>query len=385
MNRRYPGLTLLAALAWPCLSPCGGHSAPATADLGQAAPLRPVDSRLTVAARQFTKGPDGAWVTGEVAPEFAFDELIYCWHTRLAPEQGFRLYLRVMAAPGDYSPWLYGGYWGKVKRLEKRAEPVFDWGKVAMDQLLLQRKATAFQFKIRDEGSSALRRPPSFSVIVTDNSPTPALLQRYTPKSSRAVTPATILDLPFRRQADSGGNPLPDRCQSAALATALEYFGQPVGLEVIVPLAYDEEYAFPGIWPRTLGAGMQLGFKGYIDRFRDWDSVRKTVAENKVILCSIKMLPGEYKAPPYPRIGGHIVALNGVTDDGRVVVTDSALEKENRGYRLQWFREDFEKVWLRTKGGVGMVICPPANARMKTVTNLPPFPPERLKSAASAK
>jgi hypothetical protein len=159
----------------------------------------------------------------------------------------------------------------------------------------------------------------------------------------------------------------------------MEYFNKPVGLEDIVPLTYDVEYDFPGIWPRTIGAGIQHGFEAYIDRFRDWDYVRKTVAENKVILCSIKMPPGEYKAPPYPQMGGHIVALNGVTDDGRVVVTDSALWKENRGYCLQWFKEDFEKVWMKTKGGVGMVICPPAQATVKVIKNLPPFPKERLK------
>jgi hypothetical protein len=109
------------------------------------------------------------------------------------------------------------------------------------------------------------------------------------------------------------------------------------------------------------------------------------VAENKVILCSITMPPGNYKAPPYPKMGGHIVALNGVTDDGRVVVTDSALWKDNRGYCLQWYTEDFEKIWMKNKGGVGLVICPPAQARMKLIQNLPPFPAGRLKPAAPAR
>lgn len=327
----------------------------------------------------------GSWETGEIRPAIVFDELIYAWHIRLAPGEGFRLYLRVKSEGGEYSPWLYGGYWGKVRNLEKRKEPAFDWGKVAMDQLLLQRKARAFQFRIVDEGDSRLSQPPSFSVVITDNSPTPVLARRYALRRDPSPAPAMILDLPLRRQADSKDTPIPDRCQSAALAAAMQYFDKPVGLEDIVPLTYDEEYEFPGIWPRTLGAGMQHGFEGYIDRFRDWDYVRKTVAENKVILCSIKMLPGDYKAPPYPQIGGHIVALNGVTDDGRVVVTDSALWKSNRGYRLQWYREDFEKVWMKTKGGVGMVICPPPQAAVKVVRDLPPFPADRLKAAAALK
>jgi hypothetical protein len=377
---------LLAGILASGLGLSGCHTTPTTGPTTQPASARPIDSRLTVAASQFTRAGDRNWMTSEVEPEFAFDELIYSWHLRVAPSEGFRLYLRVKAETGDYSPWLYGGCWGKVKPAPKRKEPVFDWGKVAMDQLLLTRKAKAFQFRIVDEGDSALPALPSFSVIVTDNSPTPALARRYTPKHTVATTnaPAMILDVPLRRQADSKGNPLPDRCQSAALAAAMEYFNKPVGLEDIVPLTYDVEYDYPGIWPRTIGAAIQHGFEAYIDRFRDWDYVKKTVAENKVILCSIKMPRGEYKAPPYPQIGGHIVALNGVTDDGRVVVTDSALWKTNRGYCLQWFQEDFEKVWMKTKGGVGMVICPPAQAEMKLVKDLPPFPADRLEPAATA-
>jgi hypothetical protein len=376
---------LLAAVLGLGLSLCACRTTPPTGTSAQAAVVHPIDSRLTVAASQFKKAADGSWATRELAPEFAFDELIYSWHLRVAAGEGFRLYLKVRSENGEYSPWLYGGCWGKVKQVEKRQEPVFEWGKVAMDQLLLKHKAKAFQFKIVDEGDSTLSGPPSFSVVVTDNTPTPALVQRYTPKRDASATPTLILDLPLRRQADSKGNPIPDRCQSAALATAMEYFNKPVGLEDIVPLTYDVEYDFPGIWPRTIGAGIQHGFEAYIDRFRDWDYVRRTVAQNKVILCSIKMPPGEYKAPPYPQIGGHIVALNGVTDDGRVVVTDSALWKTNRGYCLQWFKEDFEKVWMKTKGGVGMVICPPAHAPVKLIKDLPPFPAERLKPAGPVK
>ncbi len=382
MNIQYRISALLAAVAGLGLGLCNCHTAPLDEATGQAVSIRPIDYRLTVSANQFRHEGDGNWVTREVKPAFAFDELIYSWRLRVGPGEGFRFYLRVRSESGEYSPWLYGGCWGTVKQVQKRKEPAFDWGKVAMDQLLLQRKARSFQFKAVDEGDSALRGPPSFTVITTDNSPAPELAKRYTPKHDNSAPPTLILDLPLRRQADSKGNPLPNRCQSAALATAMQYFGKPVGLEDIVPLTYDVEYEYPGIWPRTIGAGIQFGFEAYIDRFRDWDYVKKTVAENKVILCSIRMPPGQYKAPPYPRIGGHIVALNGVTDDGRVVVTDSALWKTNRGYCLQWFKEDFEKIWMKTKGGVGMVICPPPAAPMKLVTNLPPFPQDRLASQA---
>jgi Peptidase_C39 like family len=384
MKTAQPLPMLLATILALLPAFCGCRAAPAKSAATAGPSIGPIDSRLIVAASRFERQADGSWVTREIKPRFAFDELIYSWHLRLAADEGFRLYLRVKSEAGDDSPWLYAGYWGQIRQVEKRKEPEFEWGKIAMDQVLLRRKAKSFQFKIVNEGSSPLKQPPSFYVIVTDNTPTPALARHYAPRPEGLAAQTVILDLPLRRQADSKGTPMSDRCQSAALASAMQYFGKPVGLEDIVPLTYDVEYDFPGIWPRTIGAGLQHGFEAYIDRFRNWADVRRTVAQNKVILCSITMPPGDYKAPPYPKIGGHIVALNGVTEDGRVVVTDSALWKDNCGYCLQWYTEDFEKIWMKNKGGVGMVICPPPQAQMKLIHNLPPFPADRLEPATPA-
>ncbi len=345
--------------------------------------VHPIDDRITVAAKKFKQQDDGSWQTSAIKPEFAFDELIYSWDLYVEENQGFRVFLRVTSVDGEVSPWLYGGCWGRIEWGEKRKEPEFAWGKVAMDQVLLTRKAKAVEFKIVDVGLSPLKRAPSFTLVATDNSPSAALCKKYTPAPGKPA-PVRILDLPIRAQADSKGTPMPNRCQSAALATAMEYYQHPVGLEHIVPLCFDVEYDFPGIWPRTIAAGGQNGFTGYIDRFRNWDDVRKVVAENKVILCSIRMPKGDYKAPPYDSIGGHIVALNGVTTDGRVIVTDSALVKKGQGYCVQWLQEDFEKIWMQQKGGVGMVICPPPNAPMKLITDLPPFPTDRKSTTAPA-
>jgi hypothetical protein len=168
-----------------------------------------------------------------------------------------------------------------------------------------------------------------------------------------------------------------DRCQSAALASALEYFGKSVPLEDITRFTYDPEYNYPGLWPRVIAAAGEHGYDGYIERFRDWEQVRQALAENKIILCSMRMKEGDCEAPPYPSMGNHIVALCGVTDDGRVVVTDSFLGKSGKGYLCQWLQSDFETVWMRTKGGIAMVICPPAGAVERRVADLPPFPAER--------
>ncbi len=378
--RPIPSLVALSfCLAVAMLCSCSATSLLPSGLTGSSGPeVKPVDFRSEMPADQFRKSADGEWLSKEIAAEFPFDELIYSWKAKLSEQQGFRLYLKVGFDKSQESPWLYAGFWGARKNpVEGRQEPTFDRGAIAMDQLLLKTKAKTWQFKVVDDGTKPLEVLPSLTVVITDNKPAPELSKRYSETYPDVNKNTLLLDIPLRRQVDSKGAPTLGRCQSAALASALEYYGKPLPLEDIIAWTHDPEYDFPGIWPRTIGAAAQFDFDAYIDRFRDWDRVRATLAQNKVILCSIKMPEGEYIAPPYPNIGGHIVALNGLTDDGRVVVTDSALGKSAKGYRCQWVRQDFEKVWWKTKGGVGMVICPPPGATQHLVTDLPVFPTDR--------
>ncbi len=334
----------------------------------------PLDARLTVPGDVFERRGNAEWLSPESAAPFPFEELIYSWQIRLPEKEGFRLHLQVAFAGGETSPWLYAGFWGKVKPVAgKRENPKFEHGEVDLDHLKLRKKAVAFRFKVIDEGDVPLTRPPALHVVVTDNRPPPEFARRFAPARPAGRFEPRILDLPLRKQQDSKGTPTPNRCQSAAVATAMQYFGRTVPLEAIIPWTHDPEYEFEGIWPRTLGAAAQNGFEARIDRFRDWEAVKAAIARNEVILASIRMPKGmTCKEPPYSSIGGHIVAVNGWTADGRVVITDSALARKDEGHLCQWLMEDFEKVWMVEKGGVGMVILPPDGA--KPVLHAAPLP-----------
>ncbi len=247
-----------------------------------------------------------------------------------------------------------------------------------MDWLKLKTKAVGVSFKVVAAGAGSLWAPPAITLIATDNrSP----VDSNGPASGQVegtAVPGRVLDVPLRRQFDSQGQRMKDRCQSAALASAMQYYGKSVKLEDINRYTFDPEYRYPGIWPRVIAAAREFGFDGYLDRFRDWARVRQALSENKMLLVSIRLKEGEAAAPPYASMGNHIVVLCGVTDDGRVVVTDSALGKSGTGYLCQWRQSDFETIWMRTKGGIAMVICPPPGAVERRVTQLPPFPVGRL-------
>lgn len=353
-----------------------------------AATQPPVDYRDFLPSEAFQETAEGSkeWTASPCKAPFAFDELIYSWQFDIPDNQGLRLYLKIAFEGNEESPWLYAGYWGDVPLIEEtRTNPTFEHGHIAMDQLLLEKKATNWQFKVISEGPEDLTVLPALHVITTDNAPDTVTARRFATQATQVYCPPVIYDLPLRLQRDSKGNSMPDRCQSAAVASAMEFFGSPLPLEEIEPLCWDPEYQYPGIWPRTLGAAAEHGFTAYIDRFRDWQSVRTTLAEGKIILPSTNCLKiyDQLVAPPYDGgIGGHIIALNGVTDDGRVFVTDSYLSENKEGYLAQWLQIDFEKVWMDAKGGVGMVICPPAGFQPKVITDIPSFPVKQARHQA---
>lgn len=331
-----------------------------------------VDMRQDISSDLFTSPEPGIWECPIQNAKFPFDEAIYSWFATLENDEGFRLYVRLGLEDNLQSPWLYGGFWGKVKPRPDDILTSFTLGGIDLDQILLKKKAQSFQFRVVSEGAKVLSSPPSIHFIYTDNQATTDTLKKFTAQTDKGKS--IILDIPLRAQNDSGGNYIRNTCQSAALGSAMEYFDKRINHEDIAPMIYDSEYNARGIWPRIIATAHHYGFKAYIDRFRDWDYVRATLAENKVILASITM-PKEwdYVDPPYDSMGGHIVVLNGVTDDGRVIVTDSALSLKNKGYRLQWLAPDFEKIWMKRKGGVGLVICPPKDAKLKEVKYLAPF------------
>jgi len=331
-----------------------------------------VDMRQDISSDLFTSAESGVWECPMQNAKFPFDEAIYSWNTSINNDEGFRLYIRLELEDKHQSPWLYGGFWGKVKPRPDDILTSFTSGGIDLDQILLKKKAQSYQFRVVSEGEKILTAPPSIHFIYTDNQTTTDTLKKFALKPQKGKSP--ILDIPFRAQNDSSGNYIKSTCQSAALGSAMEYFGKRINHEDIAPMIYDSEYNARGIWPRIIATAHHFGFKSYIDRFRDWDYVRATLAENKVILASITMpKDGDYIDPPYSSMGGHIIVLNGITDDGRVIVTDSALSIKNKGYRLQWLAPDFEKIWMKQKGGVGLVICPPKDAKLKEVKYLAPF------------
>lgn len=346
--------------------------------------VTPIDDRKWIEASQFSQTGDGVWVSEKVESAFPYDELIYSWQISLAEDEAFEIYLNSIFPDGYESGWQFAGYWGDYKGPTDRSNPSFDRGTIYIDQLITKDKgdgekykATEYQFKVVSTGKKILSKLPDVRVITTNNNPSNELAGNFMRVYPMIELPQKVLDLPLRKQVSSDGERMKDTCQTASMATALEYLGDYRKNEDLFEYIYDEAYDYPGVWPRVTGVAAQLGYTSYVDRFRDWRAVEFAIADNKMILASIKMpVEGDYLSPPYPDIGGHIIVINGLTKDGRVLVTDSALGKDGTGYRCQWLIEDLEKIWMKNKGGVALVVEPKTESNLPVIENIEPFPRE---------
>jgi hypothetical protein len=302
----------------------------------------------------------GTWTSDEVVTAFPFTEVIPSWNLVAPPETGVYFEVRVRdAAAGEWSPWLYIGYWGKVRVARKIEE--FDGGTSNTDNLTLKKPADAYQiraifqsFAAVGDATPALRRVAVvYSGVVKDD----AERERLTWKPEVRDDWAVDLKIPFRAQGDSTKALAGQICSPTSVSMVMHHFGVDRPTIENALSIYDEDSGIFGNWGRAVARAGELGLDGWVTRFRNWDQVKATVAQGQPIICSIKAKKGDFQGPYiYESTGGHLIVLRGLTPEGNVIVNDPARRVKGDGFVYN--REDVERIWIG-HGGVGYVIRKP--------------------------
>jgi hypothetical protein len=137
----------------------------------------------------------------------------------------------------------------------------------------------------------------------------------------------------------------------------LEYRGVKRTTEFMADLIYDPAYRLYGNWWRAVQAAYTLGVPGYVERFGDWNAVKRHIAAGQPVIASIRINKGEMSHNPKRQSDGHLIVIVGFTENGDVLVNDPVGETVEEG-TATYKRQDMETIWLQ-RGGVAYILLPP--------------------------
>jgi hypothetical protein len=318
-------------------------------------------------ARKGDRLTTGGIMLEPIEARFPFNEAVPSWNADCPAGAGFRVWMRY-GGPGGDGPWFEAGTWGTVPDETTTRTAALPLGKYDTDTLLLNQPCNKLQFRFdlfcAPDGASPVIRMVALSYSNTTGDQT--LWKKFgssKPALSKALTDlktTEALKIPFRSQVVSEKGWTSRVCSAAATAMVLAYYGTDVPVLDMARLLHDRPVNGFGVWHRTVQGPAQLGLRGYITRFRNWDDVRAQLKKNSAVCASIRFKLDEISELPqqYRKRGteGHIVVIKGFAPGGRVIVQNSG--SKDWGPDQLWRQDDLARAWF-DKGGVAFVFTGP--------------------------
>ncbi|MCX7717538.1 MAG: C39 family peptidase [Candidatus Sumerlaeaceae bacterium] len=331
--------------------------------------VRPRDRRKSAAKSSYR----GVYTSPPIKADFDFNEVLPSWNIRIDEEvQGYRVRMRFAATTGRWSEWFDFGGAGVLadKRRAADSQRSSEWGRVAIDYIVLRKPARRFQYqvelvsRVRPSGTRrlVLKR---FAVTYSNTLGDATLAKRF--QSSKPQAPdgwARVLPVPYRSQLWVQDKSLAGQiCCPTSLAMILASHGHDIPTTVVASQSFDAETGIYGNWARAAQTGTRYGLKGTVVRFRSHDDVKRAIAEGTPVMASIRFRRGDLRNAHYQNTSGHLVLIRGLTPEGDYVVNDP-YNPGPKGEEVLYYKDDMQKVWF-DKGGVGIIFRPEvANSRI---------------------
>jgi hypothetical protein len=300
---------------------------------------------------------DASRATSRVVSVPPFVRLVASCNARVGAGGGFALDVRVSAdTNAAWSPWCRLLTWGVDVGATADTALAFDGGRVAVDELLLEREQHRHQYRVVAVGDVELEHV----CVCTSAAP------RSTDASSfdaawRPERPIE-LDVRPRSQKSQSAALAPRVCSPTSLAMALDWHGVDVPSHAVAGAVFDPANDIFGNWPRNVQGAFALGVPALLVRYDSWDAVEATFVRGLPIVASIGVEPGQLDGAPYTRTSGHLVVLRGIDANGDVLVADPAAAPNGEGAdapapeALRTYRRaQLQTVWME-RGGTAYVL-----------------------------
>jgi len=301
-----------------------------------------------------------------IEAEFPFNDLVPSWNVELPEGTGFLVEIRVGRKAGEvWTPWYYFGIWGSMP---ERPDPIVqdDHGIVEVDTFRSSQAFDRIQYRFILTSRSASQTPVVRRVgLAYSNTLGDEALAR---RMCKPIDPgprsgwARRLPVPWRSQAVEDASIRHSICSPTSVSMVLHYYGINEPTAKVCATIYDSHYRIYGNWIRAVEGAYLYGVAGYLERFGDFDAVRRHIAAGHPLIASIRVdAPGELRRAPYRLSNGHLIVITGFDAKGDLHVNDPAARTAQAGV-VTYASQDMQKVWL-DHGGVGYVLTGPAGKK----------------------
>jgi Peptidase_C39 like family len=308
-------------------------------------------------------GDASGWERGEselVSPEtptaFGFTEAIVSWNASAPPGSAVETGLRARVGSGwsGWSGWYTLGSWSEDAATRHSVGGQADEdGRVDVDTVVLARRATAYQVRLRLHGAAAVRG------VAVATSTTPRRPAAHPPGEPSLW--GTVLDVPACSQMvyPDGGEVW---CSPTSVAMVLGFHGAlPGACETRVRHAvagvFDPVYDGHGNWPFNTAYAARHGVDAAVARLESLAALEPWIAAGLPVVISYAWREGELDGAPVASTDGHLGVLVGFDADGRPVVNDPAAAADDE-VRRTYDRAQLESRWLERSGGACYLIVP---------------------------
>lgn len=306
-----------------------------------------------------------AWLLGPPAQSPApFTEAIPSWSA--ATPAGSRIEIQLRARrDGRWTRFYRIAQWDALGENSDRrsfdAQADSD-GRVATDTLVLAGPADLVQPRIALYATS--RSAPSFSALDLALS-APGANRTH----GRRSFAARELPIPPRSQMvyPDGGAVW---CSPTALTMLLAYwhartgdarlvrFAAPDAVpREVVPHVYDPVYEGHGNWGFNTAFAASCGLEAYVARLESFEQIAAWIAADVPVIISAAWREGALRHAAVPSSAGHLLAVAGFDERGRVIVADPAGAHEGEVRRV-YDAAELEAAWQGNSHGAAYLIYP---------------------------
>ncbi len=299
-----------------------------------------------------TKTATATLESRDLSAPFGFDDLVGSLTAEVPSGGEIEFYVKVLIEEG-WTDWFAlgklgpDGWTSPVNILGASAVG----GAVDVDTLKLNKKATAFRYRLKFKAGKKAVLLRSVAVAVSDASAMEA------PSAFTAGPAVRDLGLFPRSQGDAQEKYRHNICSPTSLAMVLEYWGLNQDLEQVARAAQDHGSLLFGNWPANVAYAGSLGLEGQVSRLESLTDIEAEIALSRPVIVSVTFGEGELPNSPIAKTRGHVMAIGGFTPAGDVIAYDPA-GKGKENVRRVYSRAAFHKAWRVNKRGLAYLLGP---------------------------